>query len=773
MAAQSPRGQRSNLPVEVSSFVGRQPQLAEVRRLLSAYRLVTLTGVGGVGKTRLALRSAHELHRAFPDGVWLVDLAGLTDPGLVAHTVAAALGLRDESSRGALTRLAEQLAGRRVLLVLDNCEHLVEPCAVLATALLRACPKLRLLATSRQGLGVDGECTMRVPSLSIPDAEQIPDRPDGLEQYESVRLFVERASVVLPRFGLTAGNRAAVAGLCRRLDGIPLAIELAVGRLRALSVEQILERLEDRYRLLSTGSRAALPRQQTLRALMDWSYDLMSPRERLLWARLSVFAGSFELDAVEGVCADDTLPSDTILELVTELLDKSALLRDERGSLSGYRLLETIREYGRARLEETGAAEQLRARHRDWYGRLVERASAELFGPAQEEWFNRLRAGHANVRVALDYCATVPAEAVAGLRIATALHHYWTMSGSYGEGRSWLRRLLALHPSSDAVRGPALAVAGRLAVLQGDVDEARALLAESRSCSERAGDRTWVAHAAHAEGLAALFWGEPSEATELFEEALAGHRSVGDPFGMALGLVQLAGTALMVEDGARALALCEECLALSATYQERWCAAMALWTQALTVWRQRDLARATTLARDCIRLKQPFGDRMGIAMAMEILAWVAAADGQHERAARLFGAVDAVWRAIGATRFGFLVGEHDGHVTRTRRAVGAKAYDAAYRHGQRLGLDAAVAYAFEEQTAAARARGGGAPAAGVLTRRQAEIAELIAQGLSNKEIAAKLVIAQRTAEGHVEQILARLGFTSRAQVAAWVAEQRR
>ncbi len=353
MTPAKPWQQLGNLPIDVTSFVGRRRELSEARRLLGDARLLTLAGAGGVGKTRLALRLAAEVRRTFPDGVWLADLAPVQDGELVPQTVIAALGLQDHSTRLPVETLLEYLAGKRLLLVLDNCEHVLDACAVLATKLLSQAEALRILATSRQLLSVEGEQVMEVPPLSVPDLDWL-SAAGSLTGYEAVRLFAERAAAVVPGFAVTASNGAVVARLCQGLDGMPLAIELAAVRLRVLSAEQILERLDDRYRLLTGGSRTGLERHQTLRAAIEWSYDLCSPQEQILWGRLSVFSGGFDLEAAEQVCAGEDIAQEDVFELVTGLLDKSVLAREEHGSRVRYRLLETIRQYGQTHLTESG-----------------------------------------------------------------------------------------------------------------------------------------------------------------------------------------------------------------------------------------------------------------------------------------------------------------------------------------------------------------------------------------------------------------------------------
>ncbi|MBV9383926.1 MAG: LuxR family transcriptional regulator, partial [Streptosporangiaceae bacterium] len=476
-----------NLPAELTSFVGRRREVAEVRRLLSVSRLVTLTGVGGVGKTRLALRAAVEFRRAF-DETWLVDLAGLIDPSLVVPTVAATVGLCDQSERPPLPVLSDFLAPKRMLLVLDNCEHLLDACAELADALLRAAPELRILATSRQSLRIEGEFTMAIAPLPVPAGDQPPLSPEALGQYEAVSLFADRAAAVLPGFILDGSNAMAVARLCRQLDGIPLAIELAAVRLRALSVGEIEERLGDRYGLLTGGSRAALPRQRTLRALVDWSFSLLSTAERHLWARLSVFAGDFGLDAVEGTCAGEGISADELPDLLADLVDKSLLLRHEHLGEGRYRLLETLRQFGQEKLSEYGQRELMLSRHRDWYQRLAEQALAEWFGPRQVSWFNRLRLERANLRAALEYCLSEPGEAETGLRMASVLlRPFWLPNAFFSEGRMWLARLLEKVTAGTA-RAKGLCANAWLALMQGDAATALSMLEEGGRLADQLDD---------------------------------------------------------------------------------------------------------------------------------------------------------------------------------------------------------------------------------------------------------------------------------------------
>ncbi|MQA60832.1 MAG: LuxR family transcriptional regulator [Actinophytocola sp.] len=755
------------MPVEVSSFVGRRHELAKIRNLLAGHRLVTLLGVGGVGKTRLAIHAGRDLHRAFRDGVFLADLAGLTDATLLAQTVASSLGLRDDSPLPPEERLVELLAERQLLIVLDNCEHLVDDCARLLDTLLSACPEVRVLATSRTALQIDAECTLPVPPLSVPDAGDH-RRPESLVSYEAVRLFTARATAGEPSFEITADNCTAVAELCRKLDGVPLAIELAAVRIRSLSAQQILEGLADRYRLLTQGSRAALPRQRTLRSLMDWSYGLLSEGARMLWARSSVFAHSFELDAAEGVCPDAELDRDDILDLLAELVDKSVLLREERAGRVRYRLLETVREYGLNRLRASGQLESVRQRHRDWYADLASEARAGLEDGTQVTWYHRLRSEHANLRAALDYCAATPAAARAGLKMAADLQHYWVMTGSFSEGRRWLRQLLAAEPDAPERVG-GLTVSSKLAVLQADVAQGLGQLTEARTLAHSTGQEHWLADIAHTEGIASLFWGEPAGAVAHFAEALDGHKAAGNDFGFMLALIQSATARSLLGETGHALEQCEDCLAISRRHNDRWCAALAMWTQALLRWHWGDHARADTLAKETLRIKEEFGDRLGIAMAMEVIAWVAAKQGHHARAAQLLGAIESALSTVGATSlFRPLADDHAQCERETRAALGDEAWLEAFEKGASADFDAAVGMALRRSVRSP------APSPvprqeGELTSREHEIAELVAKGLSNRDIAATLVISPRTAEKHVEKILSKLGLNSRTQIGVWVA----
>ena len=773
-----------NLPAELTSFVGRRGELAEVRRLLAGSHLVTLTGVGGVGKTRLALRAAAGLRRSFPGGVWLVRLDQLREEALVAQAIAGALGLQDRAGYAPEAALADYLAGRQLLLVLDNCEHLVDAVAKLADLLLRAAPGLRVLATSREALNITGETVLPVPPLPVPPLpvpeEGQPLTAAGLGVFPAVRLFAERAAQVVPGFAVTEANMAAVAGICRRLEGLPLAIELAAARLPVLSPEQIDARLGDRLGLLTRGSRARPARQQTLRASIGWSHELCSPAERRLWARLSVFAGGFELDAAEGICADHQLAAGDMPGLLAALAGKSILTAEHRAGVARYRLPEPLREFGQERLHESGEDTALRRRHRDWHEQLARRADTDWLSPQMTEWTARLSREHANVAAAQDFCQAEPGEAEAGLRIALHvwLFYYWD-PGHLSEGRYRLRQALARAGEPTVWRARGLLLAGFLAAVSGDRGAVQPLLAEGAGLAGQLDDPATRAFAAWVAGHIRLFSGDLRQAIVHSEVGLAVLPAAA-VCGRQRGrlLICLAQAAGLAGDEQRAVACHRELAALTEAGSEfirRGYSAWSLWALGAAAWRRGDLDRATGLQQQSLRLRARRDNRMGPAYCVEVLAWIAASGRQYERAAVLLGAAAGLWQSMGTTLDSHqpLAGHHRDCERQARQALGETAFQAACHRGRELPAADAVAYALE-QSPGKRPAAPGTPAPAVsdaapLTPRELQVARLVAGGRSNKQIAAELVIAPRTAEGHVERILAKLGFTSRAQVAAWVA----
>lgn len=756
-------------PVELTRFVGRAQAAAEVEHALQSSRLVTLTGVGGTGKTRLAVHVARKLHRAFTDGVWLVELADLRDPVLLGETVASALGLTDVSNRDPQMMLADYLADKQLLLVLDNCEHLVIACARLVAVLLAEAPGLRVLATSRAPLDIVGERMWPIEPLSLPPE----GRSSGDDhQYEALTLFEQRAADVAPGFAVTAGNRATVDRLCRRLDGLPLAIELAAARLRILDVDELLARVEDRFQLLTHGGRAAPARHQTLRAAIEWSFELCTELERVVWARLSVFPGEFDLSAAEQVCACDDVVAEDVFTGIAGLVGKSLLTKRDEGGVARYRMLDTIREYGSEQLG--GETEKLfRRRHRDCYLRLVEQAEADWFGPRQAQWVERFHAERPNVRVALEFCRTEPGEARLGLRMAGALYWYWIVR-AVRNGRWSLDQALASETTPSLERATALWVLGWIAAAQGDMARALAVLSDSVDLAREFDDETTQGHAQQLIGFVRWFASDLQAAAEAHERALLHYRSAGAEGALpTLALGDLGACVGMLGDIDRGIALCQECISSCQTRGEQWVQSWALFQLALIYWHQHDLAQATARAREALRLKYPFHERAGMAWCVQVLGWVAAAEDDAQRAVLLFGIADTLWEHVGGWLGGWATaGEWNSQCqARARSALGGPAYEAGFQQGASFTFDEAVAYALGEHLPTEPAAPETAPLEPQLTRREREVAGLVAQGLSNKDIATTLVVARRTVESHVDHILNKLGYNSRAQIAVWIVEQ--
>jgi non-specific serine/threonine protein kinase len=748
-----------NLPAEVTRFIGRSRELAQVRDALGRYRLVTLRGVGGVGKTRLALQVAAMVRRSFDDGVWLVELSALRNTELLARTVASALGVPDQASDDPLDLLADYLADRHLLLILDTCEHLVDACALLSEVLLRAAPRLKILATSREPLDVMGEQSLLIAPLEVPDAGA------PVAGSESVLLFLDRAEAMVPGFALTPANEGAVAQLCRSLDGIPLALELAAVRLRSMSIEQVVARIDDRFRFLGTA-RSSLNRHQTLRAAVDWSYELCTAEEQLLWARLSVFPGDFDLDAAEHVCSGDIITDGSLFDVLGRLVEKSVVLYEQDGHR--YRLLDTIREYGAEQLVVFGETEELRRRHRDHYLHLAEQAAAGGFGSGQVEWLVRLQQETHNLRVAMDYSYATPGEEDRGLRMTVLLRHYWLIRGLFAEGRRW--HDLALSTGRDSPDGAwAVYGAGVLAVQQGDYDAAKPLLTRAAELAERLQDRDLAVQVMTGQGMALFHSGDVDGGQAWFERALASHATIGysEPFALSV-LARLATACFLAGEFDRAISLCEESLRRSGELGDAWNRGSALWVRGATRWvsGETDLAIEDALAS--LAIKESMGDLHSITQSIDLLAVCLATKGEFVRAAELCGAGDALWKMLRTPQ---QAGPHyaqarQGGADACRQALGDERFEAARRRGLSLSVSEAIALA-RSDTSAAPVR----PPANPLTKREQEIASLVTEGLGNREIAERLVLSKRTVDAHIEHIFAKLGFSSRAQIAVWFSRQ--
>ena len=674
----------NNLPVQLTSFIGREREMGEVKSLLTTTHLLTLTGSGGCGKTRLALEVAADLVKEYEDGVWLVELASLLDSDLVPQEVASALDVSEQPGRPLTDSLSDYLKSRRLLLVLDNCEHLIESCATLVDTLLSACPNLKILAASREGLGIGGELTYQVPSLSTPDPEQILT-PENIKEYEALSLFTERVLFSQPTFVVTDDNAQALSQICRRLDGIPLAIELAAARVRALSVEQILARLDDSFRLLTGGSRTALPRQQTLRATIDWSYNQLSEKEKVLFNRTSVFMGGWTLEAVEEICTGDGIEESEVLDLLMGLVDKSLVVAEERKREERYNLLETIRQYGRDRLLESGEGEVLRDRHLDWFLALAEGAEAELLGPDQVEWLDRLEVEHDNLRAALQWSlgsggkhGGLPSEseegdakesndsrlssAERGLRLAGVLGWFWYLRGYYNEGYQWLEESLSKSTKSTSssvatseriksARAKALLGAGWMLYGKSDYGRAMALCEESLALFRELENKRGESYSLIFLGIISRRQGDYVRGREFSEEGLSSFREVGDKWGIAYSLSRLGEQVSEQGDQKQAIALNEESLALYRELGNKSGIRDSLLNLGRVARNQGDHKRAKELCEESLSLNRELGDKRYTANLLHILGLVALGQEEYDQAAGLLKESLVLYRELGIKHF--------------------------------------------------------------------------------------------------------------------------
>jgi len=873
--------QNGNLPAETSSFVGRHRELSEVRLSLKSSRLVTITGMGGVGKTRLALRAAGELSRRFHDGAWLAELSSASRPGVLPWLVADVLGLHDRTARRRVDMLAQQMADKHLLLVPDTCEHLVSACGALAERLLQAAPHLRVITTSRQPLGISGERVLMIEPLNPPRPEAGTDLL-ALRRNDAVALFAERASAIVPGFAVNQRNSAAVVALCRRLDGVPLALELAAVRLRALSIEQLAREL-DSGRRLGVARRGGVARHRTMRAAVGWSHRFCTPAERLAWARLSVFAGDFGLAAAQAMCASPGAPAGTRLSVIESLVDKSILRAHDRGGEVRYRMPGAIREYGRERLRECGEETRLRRLHRDWCLRLARQAEREWCAGGQADVFRRTEAEHASLQDALEFSFATPDERHTGLDLAARLWFYWAGCGRLGEGRYWLDRGIF---GAAAVRAPgnarrevpacaaasigqaqvwarALWASGHISLLQGNMTSAVSVLEACKELTTATGYELALAKSVHSLGSAALICGDHPRATALLTEALARYEELGERSSIVfMARVGLAVACVFGGDPDAAAAICAQVQRGCEAVGERWACAYAGYVTALTAWIRRDHPGALLHSRECLRSGAAVHDLVAIVLAIELIALLSVRDGDPGSATVLLGAASHIWPSVGRPQLGspHHTGLHGECLRRAKQALTEREFAAAFDYGARLSLDRAVACALGRASIPASARPASAgpasagpasarrgsadfaatgivtgisphtggpmrmagdeplPAGAIgsgtedpdgqvrpaepaepaepaslpgpippvlalargkrpspwppLSHRECQVAGLVADGLCNREIAQRLAIAKRTADAHVEHVLAKLTFSSRAQIAAWVARRR-
>lgn len=749
------------LPVELTRFIGRRSEQALACEGLTRSRLVTLAGIGGVGKTRLALEVAASVADRY-DEVRLVRLADVLEPALVGHTINTALGVRESSARWKLETVVEFLEERTVLLVLDNCEHLVDEVAVLADRLLRACPGLSILATSRQVMDVEGEAVVQVPPLSV-----LPTRGPGagaVSESEAVSLFLDRAAVAVPGLSISAEERSQIADLCRLLDGIPLAIELAAVRLRLLPLHEVVARTADRFRFLTHGTRTAPARHQTLRASIDGTYEVCTPTERQLWSRLSVFSGGFSLEAAETIASSEEVPRDSMLDLISGLADKSIVTRVIRAGEPRYAILETIRQYGAEHLSAEDAAE-LGRRHREWFAGLAERVESEWAGPGQAEWLSRLRSDYPNLRAALQSCLVENPQL--GMRLAWGIENFWLARGFLSEARLWLDGLLAADLSPTLDRGRALRLNSWLAVLQGDHAVVPAMLEEAGGIAKAAGFEVLAAYVTQAWGLWSMFQGDLADSLVELESAVQAFADIGHLTGEIHTSFELGIGYGFAGDTELAAKWHRRCQQLAGDVGEAWWSSFSLWADGLDKWRQGDIESAEALQRQSLRIKRTLDDQLGIGVCIEAMAGIAAVRGDFTLATRLLGAAETVLHRVGmpieASRS--MWDYHNETVEILRRSVIEPRLESAYAEGASWDTDLAVALALGEETG--EAANGDQP----LTKRELEVAELVARGYTNRQIGSTLYISVRTAEKHVDHILSKMNLSNRAQLAAWTASQ--
>jgi predicted ATPase/DNA-binding SARP family transcriptional activator/DNA-binding CsgD family transcriptional regulator len=807
-----------NLPLPRTSFVGREPEIVELKRELAMTQLLTLTGVGGSGKTRLALEVARDLVGAYPDGVWLVELAPLSEKELVPQAVARAMRVSEQPGRPLIDTLTEALHNKRTLLVLDNCEHLADSVAHLVDTFLDSCAHLRVLTTSREPLGVEGEDVWRVSSLATPYPDRHPSAGE-LMRYDAVRLFVERTRLRLSAFEITPANAAAVTEVCRRLEGIPLAIELAAARMDVLTAEQIAQRLDRALGLLTGGRAAEVARHRTLRATLDWSHELLSEPERKLFCRLSVFAGGWTLEAAEAVGAGDGIEEGDVVELFLMLVDKSLVVSEAGEGSFRYGMLEPVRQYARERLEESGEARAIKRAHAEHFLALAEEAEPRLWGSGDRPWFDRLEKEHDNMRAALSW-AIENEEAELALRLGGALRWFWRARGYFGEGRRWLERALSEEGRTSAeARAKALDGVGWLtAEGQRDIDRVEAAAKEGlKLCDEAGIGGVIAADLKTLLGQAAWMRGDYERAAELFEEGLGLHREARNSRGIAWSVGSLANVLSDRGDYERAKELYEEGIALSREMGGALPLGDLLIAAGWEFVLEGDHERATALNEEAAELYRERGSRGGLKYVLDALGWAALLRENHERAKALYEESLVLCKEIGAKVIGSSSVEglacsaaSRGEVKRAARLFGAAQtlreavgyqqpprertlgepyrdaarsrlseaeWEVAFAEGRDMGLDEAVEYALSEEGPAtplitSPEQSSAEESPPTLTRREREVANLLERRFTNRQIASKLHLSERTVDKHVTNILRKLNLHSREQVGARMAKER-
>ena len=815
-----------NLPAPVSTFVGREREFSEVKQLISAHRLVTLAGAGGSGKTRLSLQVAGDLLNEFEHGVWFVELASIFDPGLIPQAVASALHIREQSGQPLIEVLVKHLAAQKALLLLDSCEHLVSACAEFVETTLQKCPDLKILATSREVLGITGEVAWTVPPLSLPAQQPWKNPASGQEAvryyegFESVQLFVDRAKAVYQAFRLTAENGPWVAEICRRLDGMPLAIELAAARVRDLSIRQVAQRLDERFQLLTTGSRTAPLRQQTLLSTLDWSYTLLPKKEQRVLQRLSVFAGSVTLQAAETVCTRAGVEPAEVVDALFRLVSKSLVISEkpEPGVAryeSRYRLLETIRQYALEKLEESGEMAEAKDRHLDYFIHWAESAEPHLTGSEQLPSLELYEEEHDNLRAALAWCRRSNLRVEAELQLVVACGLFWRLRGYLSEGRSQISAALAgaaslqktevyaralywsaslaylqsdypitrrlgeeslrlwheLSAQNKSHLADTFDLLGQLATEEGDYETAPILLTQALDIFRELEDANGVADMLMQLGWAYMRMGDYEKVAPHMEEALAIHRQIGNASRMGFILGGLGELAVRQGQYERAMGLLEESLAIRRQHGHKWGVGTALGSLGWVALRQHRYQAMRELLDESLSIRRDIDDRGGIAWCLEKLA-----EAKYEQAlvadsVRIFGQADALRGPIQSVIDPADQTEYDRIISGLQSALGEDEFEALWAEGAAMPLEQIIDLAVSEAEPLAAALATEKEKFGGLTAREREVAALIAQGKSNREIADEMTVGVKTIETYVTRILNKLGFNSRVQIATWAVEK--
>ena len=819
-AAESPLPNH-NLPLQMTSFIGRDRDIAEVKHWLLDYRLVTLTGPGGCGKTRLALRIASDLFSVYEQGVWLVEFAPLSDPALIPQAVAAVLGVREYPGIEISQTVSEYLSSRHILLVFDNCEHLITDIARFVDVLLRKCPKLTILTTSREGLGIQGEATWTVPSLSLPvqkpwtDPASAPETVHAYLKSESVQLFMARVAAISPEMTLTVENGAWVAEICRRLDGMPLAIELAAARVRALSVKQIAERLDDRFNLLTGGSRTASLRQQTLAAALDWSYALLSEPERRVLQRLSVFTGGAALEAAEAVCVCECVKREEVLDVLSHLVEKSLVVMEQSSTDTRYRLLETIRQYARQKLAEQGDEDECRDCHLHFFMQWAETIAPILQGKDQLVGLKRFEAEHDNLRTVLAWSRLNEKKAKEGLRLAAVCGPFWISHGHLSEGRRHL--FAAVSPTHvkdrSSTHARALLYSAQLAYLQADYPAGQPLIEEALDIWRDLGqeDQAGLAYTLEIYGGFRMEVGDYENALRLFQESLEVYSRLNDKNGMgaihkdlgwsamrtgdyplaqihlekSLALAQETGdktgliyaysglgeVAIRLAEYSHASDMLEKGLSLSRELGDKWLEATILGSLGWVALRQRNFAHMRNFLRESLSLRLNIGDKGGIAWCLEKLAEAAVLEQQYQKAATIFASAAALRIPIQSVIDPADQPEYERILSGLRSKLAPEIFTACWEEGEVILLKDAVDFALSEPVVLIEKTSNPEKTKFQgLSKRELETASLIAQGKSNRAIAQIMTVGEKTVETYVTRILNKLGFDSRVQIATWAVE---